>query len=373
MKRIGIITIHRANNYGAFLQAFATQEVLKKYGYVEIIDYENKKLESSFSLIRIDLTSPKSILSSIKDILRIIPRFRVIKKFKLDIEQKFNLSKRLNDNNISDYANDHYDVLVSGSDQIWNPTCVSSNGDINSIYFLNFGNDNIKRISYASSMGNFKIKKENTTTITNLLKKYEYLSVREKETCKDIENLIHNNVSHVLDPTLLLDKDDWLGRFPEKSSRIEKMVDKNYVLFYSVPKIKESRLAVEYFSKKIGYEIISIDQDIYPYYKAQNKIRDASISEFLHLFKNAKYIITDSFHGVCFSLIFRKDFYVIHPGNLSNRIESLLESISLSDRLIKNHYDIEKNGIVSINYNDLEDKIRFIIQNSKSYLHNALS
>lgn len=371
--KIGLITIHRANNYGAFLQAFATQESLKKFGDVEIIDYKNDKLESSFDLIRVNSLSLKGLLGSIKDILRILPRYRVINKFKLDINNKYNLSKRLDNADLHSYAKDNYNVLVSGSDQIWNPVCVSETDLLNPVYLLNFGDDNTKRISYASSMGAFEVDEKNSPLLIESLKKYKYISVREEERKVEIEKYINKPVVHVLDPTLLLNSSEWLSQFPEKSKRVNNLIKKKYILFYSVPKVKETRNVLDYFSKLTGYEIISIDQDIYPFYKADTKIRDASISEFLHLFNNAKYIITDSFHGVCFSLIFRKNFYAVSPGKLSNRITSLLSVIGLSDRLINGVDVLKENEINNINYNlnGIENKIEKAVSNSKGFLHHA--
>ncbi|PSU29834.1 polysaccharide pyruvyl transferase family protein [Photobacterium lutimaris] len=372
-KKIGLITIHRANNYGAFLQAFATQEFLKKFGDVEIIDYKNSKLESSFDLVRVNSYSLRGLMGIIKDLLRLVPRSRVIKKFKLDINEKYNLSKRLDFKELDFYAKEKFDVLVSGSDQIWNPVCVSKNDMLDPVYLLNFGKVTAKRISYASSMGAFEVDNKNHPLLVESLNNYSSISVREIERKKEIENWIDKSVSHVLDPTLLLSSSEWLSRFPHKSLRVSQLSKKKYILFYSVPKVKQTRRVLEYFSKLTGYEVVSIDQDIYPFYKAKNKLRDASIGEFLHLFNNAEYIITDSFHGVCFSLIFRKNFFAVSPGKLSNRIVSLLSVVGLTERLIKGADCINKNNITSIDYNsnNIEDKIELAINNSKSFLESA--
>ncbi|MEY0908359.1 polysaccharide pyruvyl transferase family protein [Providencia rettgeri] len=314
----------------------------------------------------------KGLLGAVKDILRLIPRYSVIKKFKNDIEHRYQLSPSLSRNSLSDYVNNNCDILVSGSDQIWNPVCVSEDNDLNSVYFLNFGNEEIKRISYASSMGAYKLTQENIPLVSEYLKKYDFISVREKETNKNIENLLNIKSTHVLDPTLLLRSNEWLNHFPNKTQRVTKLINKKYILFYSVPKTKQTRIVLNYFAKITGLEVISIDQDIYPYYSANTKIRDASISEFIHLFNNAHYVITDSFHGVCFSLIFRKNFYAISPGELSNRLISLLDLISLSNRLIQDTLILEKNGITNINYDAIEENINLAISNSKTYLDLAL-
>ncbi|WP_330961892.1 polysaccharide pyruvyl transferase family protein [Photobacterium sp. 53610] len=373
-KKIGLITIHRANNYGAFLQAFATQESLKKYGDVEVIDYRNEKLESSFHLIRFNITSIKSGLGAVKDLLRIIPRWRVIRKFKLDIVNKFNLTPRLNSSEVDNYANEKFDVLVSGSDQIWNPVCVSSNENLDTNYLLNFGRNDSKRISYASSMGAFEIDTKNINTLKKSLTSYDHISVREIERKTEIQELVGKDVTHVLDPTLLLSRDEWLSRFPEETKRVKQISNNKYILFYSVPKVKKTRIVVEYFSKLTGLDVVSIDQDIYPYYRAKTKIRDASVGEFLHLFKNAEFIITDSFHGVCFSLIFRKNFFAVSPGKLSNRIVSLLDVVGLSDRLIYGKENINSHSDFSIDYvaNNVSDKIESERVKSKEFLDLSL-
>ncbi|MUK40001.1 hypothetical protein GNP61_00355 [Aliivibrio fischeri] len=371
--KIGLVTIHRANNYGAFLQTFATQEVLKKYGDVEIVDYVNKKLESSFDLIRYNGFNIKSIMGATKDILRLVPRVKVINSFIEDINCKYNLSERVNHCDLYEYAkNKEYTHVFCGSDQIWNPVCVSVDNNLNDYYLLNFISDDTLKISYASSMGDYKLDVYNSNIIFNELSTFDAISVREKERKNEINKITGKDVVHVLDPTLLLNRSDWLERFCNISSRVKKLSKNKYILFYSVPKVSKTRELLSKVYSLLGFDIISIDQDIYPYYKANHKVRDCSIEEFIHLFNNASFVVTDSFHGVCFSIIFRKSFYTTSPGKLSNRIVSLLETLGLESRIINDILNLT--SISHVDYDTkLELKIKNEISKSKKFIEKAIT
>lgn len=150
--KIALITIHKANNYGAILQAFATKRVLSKFGEVSTIDYDNRYLNHHLDIFRFDL-SVHGIKMFIHDILRLKYRIKAINRFKKFIKNNMNLTKTLTAEQLAQGGAKDFDIYVCGSDQIWNPEIVSQDKTIDSIFFLSFANKNAKKLSYASSIG----------------------------------------------------------------------------------------------------------------------------------------------------------------------------------------------------------------------------
>lgn len=329
--KIALITVQNANNYGAIFQAYALQQVLSKNGEVEIINYENKHISRSFDLIRFKPTM-HGILGTGKDIFRVFPRYRVINKFKEFIASNLKLTISLKENDLPNYNWQDYDVFVAGSDQIWNPACISDNNILDPIYFLNFAPKGSRKISYASSMGAYKFSEQEMEKVSSLLQDFKSLSVREKERQIQLEQVLNREVYHVLDPSLLLPKIEYLNLIQGQSFVVP---DEKYILLYTVPKVPLIQKAVKYFSEKMGLKVISIEQGLSAGAKVNKQYRDAGPLEFISLFEGAEFVITDSFHGVCFSVNFEKPFIAVSPGKNVNRMRSLLGAIGLDIRIVE--------------------------------------
>jgi len=336
--KISLITTQNVNNYGAILQAFALQKILSRYGDVEVINYDNRHIGISFDLIRFKPTV-HGLLGMGKDIFRIVPRYKVIKKFKAFIQKNMLLTKSFSSEELLSGELEHYDLYVAGSDQIWNPVCISKDNVIDPIYFLSFAPKESRKISYASSIGGYKFSANEEAQVTGLLEDFNAISVREKDTQILLNDFLNKDVEHVLDPTLLLSKKEWLEAFSIEVKGGEK---EGYILLYTVPKIPLIRDTVDYFAKKTGLKVVTLDQGLSAGAKVDLHIRDAGPIDFLELFANAAFVITDSFHGTCFSINLEKPFAVLALGNHSNRIESLLTLIGLEGHLIKSAADFDK-------------------------------
>ncbi len=332
--KIALITIHNVSNYGAVLQAFATKKILSQYGEVETLNYFNPHLPYQLDIIRFK-PSIHGIKMAIHDILRLKDRNKVLKKFNNFLESNMNLSKLVTQDEIQNGVINDFDVYVCGSDQIWNPSLVSKEGkkgELDPIYFLNFANKNAKKISYASSTGGHRFTdSENEDKVKDLLKDFTTISVRESGAQEDLSQLLEREVFRVLDPTLLLSKEEWFEALEiDKNDRSQK---EDYILVYRVPKDPLMKKVVEFVVKKFGKKVVIIDQAFKPFINADFHIRDAGPVEFIELFANARFVITNSFHGVCFSINFKKHFVAVSGGG-SSRIESLLNFFGLKDRLI---------------------------------------
>lgn len=362
-KKIGLITIHNANNYGAIMQAYATQETLKEFGDVEVINFDNRHVSNSLDIVRFK-PSIHGILGMGKDILRLIPRIKAVKKFKTFISERFNLLPP----HTVDSSYEHFDFVVSGSDQIWNPACVTSDNSFIEEYFLNIRCGSAVKIAYASSMGAYEFNDEEKIKLNELWSTYEHLSCREEKGTRLIKSVTGKNATHVLDPTLLISRDSWLNKFDVSDVKH----NEPYILLYFIKKSPLFKEVVREVKKKFNCKVVVLNQSLTSGVDSDLHIRDAGPKDFIELFHNAKFVVTDSFHGTTFSLKFNKNFIAVSPGKNVNRIESLLSKVGLEKQIVSTDIDLEK-----INYEiDYKEPIKLLnkeINNSLSYLKNAFS
>lgn len=337
MTKIALITIHKANNYGAILQSYATKKVLSQFGEVKTIDYNNRYLNRHLDFIRFT-PSIHGLKMLVHDLLRITDRIKVISSFRRFIKENMNLTAKLSSEELMQGMAGEFDTYVCGSDQIWNPLIVTPDKKIDPIFFLSFAPRIAKKISYASSIGGHQFTDAEKKQVKGLLEDFSMISTRESDGEKKLSEILPDRViNHVLDPTLLLSKDEWLAAL---NIVLQKPKEK-YILVYSVPRTELIKNAVNYFSKKLNLKIIAIDQMLFPLTKVDEHIRDAGIKTFVELFANAEFIITDSFHGVCFAVNFGKSFVAISAGKKSNRIESLLDLLNINDRLLSEQTEFD--------------------------------
>lgn len=362
MKKIGIITIVKANNYGAELQSYALQQKLNMLGYdAEIIDYlfyknplfrktQKAKPVFKFSLKKqikefafIKLQNLKNIFFR-KNVKLRNKKFDLFHKENTRFSETFFTIDKLYDTEL------HYDVYISGSDQIWNPNLYSSLEP----YFLTFAPKDAKKISYASSFGISCLPYQYIEKYKRWLEGYKAISVRENTGVKIIEQLGLKS-EWVLDPTLLLTKGEW--------TKIEKPVNvpDKYILIYELIDSPYLKHLASDISKRYGHKVVKICKDAY---KPKDKndfinISDAGPAEFIYLFNHANFIITNSFHGSAFSINFNKSFYVIIPKNKDNnsRQKSILELFGLNDRIIYEGQDINDINIDKINFDEINKEL----------------
>lgn len=346
--KISVITLHNIRNYGSVLQTYATQHVLKKLGNdIEFIDYyrdgfsvkEQVDNNLKFSTIYNKNFLYKSI-GRLFLTISINKQDRVFKRFlknNIKLTKKYFTSSELKNNPpISD-------VYCSGSDQVWNSDW---NRKIDESFFLNFGPENCKRISFASSIGKSEISSSEANTIIPLLSKYQYITVREQSA---VNILKENNIDSelILDPTLLLNKDEWQDFIGNKID------NKKYILVYQLnTKFKEFDEYVNELSKKVKLPVIRVSVHIHQLFKKGNFKFCPEIKDFLNYIKNAEYVITDSFHCVAFSINFNKKFMAVYPPKFPTRIENILSTTNLVDRKYSKENDIET-ITKDINYKDV--------------------
>ena len=351
MIKAGIITLHFSVNYGAVLQCLALTEILKKDGVeVQVINYYPNYAKYYWEPRKKYLDAIKDgILASykangkIKDnvVVRCLKALKYAHSMNCKSDfyrgkyEAFNKFRReylpLTDEivDISGLEKLSFDLLITGSDQVWNSDY--TNYSFDKAYFLNFGKKNVFRIAYAVSTHLYE-NNEKWIELLRLIKNIDVISVREENVCKKINEISgQNKAVTVLDPTLLLSASDW-SRFEKPCAQ-----QQEYILVYC---LHEHDLCLRYLEKIKNFSKRLAVIDISP-----NKISDASIwkgdcdpGEFLSLVHRAKIVITDSFHGTVFSVIYNKEFISISQNTVDTRICDLLNSVGLSKRY-KTIYD----------------------------------
>ncbi len=366
--KIALITIHNVSNYGAILQVYATKKILDNYGEVKTIDYKLDYLSHQLDLIRFDF-SIRGIKMFVHDILRFPFHYKLIKRFKKIIKSSLNLTESISIKDLYNNKLEKFDVYVCGSDQIWNPVVISEDMKINPIFFLDFAPKNAKKISYASSIGHHHFTEKEKKDVENYLTDFSMISVREKDGKEKLKKILPNRkIYHVVDPTLLLTKKEWLKTF---SITLKKPKEK-YLLVYSVPRSKLIKEAVVYFADKLNLKIVAIDKMLIPLMKVDKQIRNAGPKEYIELFANASFIITDSFHGTCFSVNFEKPFVAISAGKIQNRIVNLLDQLDINNKILNTKKDFE-NFNLTIDYNIITPKLEKIRNVSKNFIHKSFT
>lgn len=363
MKKIGIITFHAAHNYGSVLQAYALQKILTKMGLMcEIIDFRTERQKDQYR----PLTKRKGCKYFLKNcyfLLNYRNRKDKYNKFETFIADRLCKSKREYSSLNELYSEeDQYDYYISGSDQIWN----TAPNDANMAYFLPFVKSG-KKIAYAPSFGQIgDIKNKNE--IANYLSKYDYISVREEYGQNLINKLIGRCADIVLDPTLLMDKDDW-----ERLVDSKPLIDGDYIFFYTLFASSDIIKTVKKISKDLKLPVvISNISNQYEIFNSFIKKTNCGPEDFLNLIKNAKLVCATSFHGTVFSVLLHKPFIALNGMN-DNRISTLLRMMRLTDMGISIPCNnINYNNIFNVDYNMVDDILYQERMKSLNYLKKAL-
>jgi hypothetical protein len=360
-KKIGVITFHRAINYGAVLQAYALYESLNKLGFKAVmIDYKNPHIERLYDPNPFYSNNMKRFLSAILTYSRRAKKNKIFEEFRTN---NIILDKSLDLYSTESIKQlDSYDSFITGSDQVWN--YIPSKFD--KAYFLDFVSDSRKKNSYAASFGFERIPDEYLDDYKGLLADFNHISVREEQGVEIIKNLLNREAEIVIDPTMLLSKDDWVKISQDYKGK------KNYILLYHIASSQSLFDFAINLSKQTNCEIIYISDAIR---KRINATYASAISPqmFLGLFKNAKYIVTNSFHGTAFSINFNKLFFVEMlppPAENNSRLINILDTFDLRSRQI---VDGDNGNIFNeINYAMVNEKLELERRCSLDYLKRVL-
>ena len=360
--KIGILTYHRAENYGALLQAYALITYLKNLGHeAEFVDYWPEYHVEHYRIFSFLRFKRYSINDKVKYLLKFflwgVPKY--LRKFRLQSFMKGYMGL----NSIPRYQTDNekterYDLVIYGSDQIWRKQGINGN-QFNPWYF---GSSNVvanSKVTYAASMGVIETNKEDELFLKKCMKQFDHISVREVDLCEYLNGLgISSEI--VCDPTFLLSKEEW-RKLIKPSKKKEK-----YILLYNLLQMPESVKFAQSLSKATGFPIKEINmQQSFSHAILPRYITCASLNYFLGLIDNAEYVVSNSFHGVAFSVIFEKQFFAVGMGNKANRVVSLLQSLGIQERYF---FNPEYTPLSEINYKDVEKRKDEMVDQSTKFL-----
>lgn len=368
MKKISTITFHSSYNYGSNLQAYALQEYVKKLCNYDcnysIINYRKKEQKDMYK----SCFEKSGIKNKIKRILLFKQKDKLKQKqlsFEDFINRKLNVTKEYS--NICEIEDNilNSDYFISGSDQLWNIRAI----DFDWAYFLEFVK-NGKKISYSASFGPKKINFSDSefNRIKKDLSLYDMLSVREEGSLKVVKDIIDDEPEINIDPTLLLTKEEWQQIIPRSQ-----IIKHDYILLYNL----KDDYKINKLARKIS-KILKLPV-VVTLYSGRNELfsgferhYETGPIEFLNLVENASLVLSSSFHGTIFSIIFEKPFFAIN-GLEDYRINTLLNKLNLSNRTIESNNIYEKcQEIYNIKFDIAKQRLNNEKEKARKYLIKAL-
>ena len=367
--KVGILTLPFNNNYGGYLQAYALMTVLKKMGHdVELIFRRHNKRGKITFVAQLLKNIVKKILG--RKVLFVIPDSEKIYEYRgknmLPFSQKYIEPKTepfFNSQKMNHHIKKKYDAVVVGSDQVWRPDYVPNVVDY---FFHDIHRNGIKKIAYAASFGNGNpfFSDEEWEKCCAAISNFDSVGLRERTGLKVIKEMGWNGEAElVLDPTLLLSKDEYEKILQGKSS-----IAKGKLFLYVLDELTNDVV-----------QSISITTHLEPYYimnLEQWKCDDyqmPAVEDWLNGIRNSSMVVTDSFHGMVFSIIFNKPFWVVANENRGkDRFESLLSQVGLENRIVDAEKICECDWNAPIDWQNVNEKILTLKNDSFSFLRGAL-
>ena len=367
--KIALLTMTFNNKYGGYLQAYSLMESLKKLGHepeLLFVQLQNNDFKSS-----IKKYLKKYVLGYLKPKWNYERYQNTIEKNTNYFSDTYILPKTkpiYNKNDFLQYE-DKYNAYIIGSDQVWRPTMYKY---IDEAFFGFVKNKNATLLSYAASFGldTWEYTDEQTNRFKEQLKRFRAISVREDSGIHLCKRYFESEVEHVLDPTMLLSIEEYRNIIVKENEP----KSKGELLTYILDETEEKIYLKELISKELDLKIFAVNvKSKDPEEKLEDRIY-STVTSWLRGFDDAKYIVTDSFHGCVFSILFNKPFIVY--GNKRrgmSRFDSLLKMFDLEDRLVVTKEDITIDKIKKeIDWIEVNKKLKKYINDSIEYLKTNL-
>lgn len=361
-----------SNNYGGVLQSYALQH------FVACKFLSSFQIFFSPSIKKVSLLQRAINLTTYKLIIKIItPYYKTSfavrgKYFRDFIMRWIPHTSSLSSETLS-LAVKSRDVIIAGSDQIWNPAWTED------AYFLNFVPDHNGKIAYAASIGTNSVSQTFLEHVVPLINRFDFISVREESAKEILQPYVDKPIKVVLDPTLLLRREEW------DEIAVQPTIPEPYIFVYLLGEKREHRRLIKKYAKTLGLKIVFLPHVHFRFnpadcFFADYNLYDVGPREFVGLIKNAETVITDSFHGCVFSIIYQKKFWALkrhkdsEKENMNSRLYTLFDSLGLRDRLIEDEsatYDA-KSLNRQIDYSMVETKLEALRKDSSDFLLNAI-
>lgn len=365
-KKIGILTFHRATNYGAVLQAYALVSYLNEQGYeAKIIDYKPNDMAEIISPI--SKKNLKGVIiwlySNLKNITTLRGKYAKRKIFWEYVNATLPMTSKV----ATEEDIPVLDAIIVGSDQVWS-TCFT--GGVDKFYFGQFDSKGAKLISYAGSAAEDMKGSFYSTSNAKLLNDFDAISVREDELQEYLQKqLCNKEIVRVLDPTLMAGRDIF-----DKLVKDTVPLDKPYVLIYQVIRKQDEKIQkyARQKAKELGCVVVEIkDSKMYVDY-GNGYVENGWVNPtmFVALHKKSEYIITTSFHGTAFSLMFNREFDVVSVSpEVDSRAKALLHQLKLDERMVSLPCQITHKPLIYKEVNEIMDELR---KPSREFLKGAL-
>lgn len=383
--KVNVITFHFAHNFGAVLQCFALQEKLRELGYdVEVINYRPeyhiksyKCLINPFQYYRNVIhnmdTTPNMRNRVITLVKAVLANRRIIKNgirkqnFDRFVEKYLQQGmKCATYQDLIDIYGKTKEIFITGSDQVWNRKLI---GDDNA-YFLCFASEKNVKIAYAASFGDEKV--SNIAETAELLGDFDAISIREQIYAIELGNILGRNVGNTLDPTFLLSQ----SVYRKCEKEIRKIRYRKYILVYSLmPSEKLIIFLNRLLKEEKGLFVVNISRFLLrkvPRHRVMN-MQSIGPGEFLTCIKDAWCILTDSFHGMVFSIIYHKKFWTFENKNGSLRLKGLLHELGINNRFISVKSTRVTDVKEEIDYSIVDTLLLQAVARSNVFLEEALN
>ena len=371
MSRVGILTLHHSYNCGSMLQAFALQETLERMGHeVRVINFSN---EGQARLYRV-LERPTSLKRIVKDLL-LAPRAGRIRRNFAAYERFMTEHLHLDGPVVrhrEELDDAGYDVVVAGSDQVWNVTI--DDGD--DAYFLPWVT-RARRVAYAPSFGARSIARfsPDPRVHAGWLKDFDALSIRERNGRRWIRELIGVDAPVLLDPTLLLDAGDYAPLEHRPPG-----LPGEYLFYYAPSYSRPINRFVAAIAKRHGLAVVAFNAKTF-YVKGMGLTGFVlpaveGPAAYLALIRGAAAVVTTSFHGTVFSTIYRRPFWTVKNGGMyhdDDRVLTLLEALGLEDRLVPPSFDSGRDWLAAPDFEGPAARIAVGGRDARAFLARALA
>lgn len=362
--KIGIYTIHSVYNYGAMFQAYATQKGLEKLGYnselvhlyTEDAEKKNENKTLSFQL--------KPFLTSLY--ARLNPKVHLKYKRFREFHSLMKISKRYYSLDEIYKSPPKYDIHLVGSDQVWN---LEQGFTDRAYYFLDFLEAGTIKMSYASSFGTSNIEPKYHHKLKSLLSNFNLISVRETEGVSIVKEATGLTVTQVMDPTFLLDINDWNSLISD-----ERIIKEDYIFCYGFDGSEKSNEMLKAIRKRLGLPLVVVSISLFFPFKVDMFIQEAGPKEFLNLVKNASFVCSSSYHGIAFAIHFKKSFFSTKHSTRNSRMQTMLNRLDLTERQLDEPNNILKmtDEEVYLDYTKVEIKINLAKKESMVWLEKSL-
>ena len=359
--KVGILTFHNAYNYGAILQAYATLELIKQYGCdAEIIDYHNNKIDKVYDggkfsigdLIRSGLKAPFYFIEKYYYWKRRKAYHKFLKKY-------INLSDKTYTQG-DDVTLVNYDVILIGSDQLWNKKIT---GGYDNVYWGQFEkNKDTRVIAWSVCMNNKDLDDSDIQFIKSHLLNFNTISVREKTLKFLLSKYTRQSICCTLDPTLILPTCNW-------TKLCHDVKEKNYILVYAVINEQEVVDFAREVSQEMNKPLVIIRSKCTSHLTKHDK-ETCGPEDFLSYILHADLVVTSSFHGTAFSIILKKQF-ICPAFSINERVDNLLSIADLNNRIVKTVQ--EAKNISPTDYNVLSKELSKEVNKTLSFLINELN